>query len=556
MNDAQGMTQAPPFTLGRHWRGLGAWNLYFVCKLALYWRGIIDFDALANLTFAAFLLLPLPPLWLHRLRHVLAIPIGVALLYQDSWLPPFSRLLAQSSQVSAFSLDYLLELAGRIIDWHWVAVFFVLAVGYAFVAAWIRVTVPVMLALVWIAMLPLMSTIGLTPFLPTAPATATTAPGEAATGEATTETAQSGGAAPTAPTEFNDAELEARLEAFYAEESERQTVFSGAPQSPFDVLIVNVCSLSWDDMAEVGVTDHPLFDYLDIVFDDFNSATSYSGPASLRLLRASCGQVPHQALYTETPQQCHLFENLEEQGFTTTLALNHDGVFDDYLKLIREQGGIEAPAMSREAFEPIMTAFDDSPVYRDRDMLNAWAEQPTEGQPSATFYNTVTLHDGNRIVGEKSFAEYEPLLRQLFDDLLAFLQRLESEGRQVAVLVVPEHGAALSGDKMQFAGMREIPTPAITHVPVGVKLTGLEQPRQDDPIHIEAPSSYLAVSELLSRLLQRDVFAQQDVDWETLTADLPETKPVSTNEGVAVMPADGSPYIRLQGDGWMPYPGG
>ncbi len=33
--------------------------------------------------------------------------------------------------------------------------------------------------------------------------------------------------------------------------------------------------------------DHPLWKHFDIVFKNFNSATSYSGPAAVRLLRAS-----------------------------------------------------------------------------------------------------------------------------------------------------------------------------------------------------------------------------------------------------------------------------
>lgn len=201
-----------------------------------------------------------------------------------------------------------------------------------------------------------------------------------------------------------------------------------------------------------------------------------------------------------------------------------------------------------------MTAFDDSPIYRDSDIFNVWMNQQDWDKPTATFYNTVTLHDGNRIIGDKGFADFEPRLQQLFDDLLAFLKRLDSEGRQVAVLIVPEHGAALSGDKMQFSGMREIPTPSITRVPVGVKLTGLKQPREEPPIHVESPTSYLAVSELVERFLERDVYAQQEVDWQALTADLPTTKSVSANEGVVVMPVNDTPYIRLKGDGWTAYP--
>ncbi len=58
---------------------------------------------------------------------------------------------------------------------------------------------------------------------------------------------------------------------------------------PFDVLIINICSLSWSDIEAVGLMDHPLWKHFDLLFKNFNSATSYSGPAAARLLRASCG---------------------------------------------------------------------------------------------------------------------------------------------------------------------------------------------------------------------------------------------------------------------------
>ncbi len=48
---------------------------------------------------------------------------------------------------------------------------------------------------------------------------------------------------------------------------------------------------------------------MDIMFDSFNSATAYSGPAAIRLLRASCGQLSHHDLYQPVNQQCYLFDN-------------------------------------------------------------------------------------------------------------------------------------------------------------------------------------------------------------------------------------------------------
>src|SRR5690606_7212605 len=103
----------------RYWRGLGLWNVYFIAKLILFWAGYLNFHAYYNLVFASILLLPLPPLWLHRLRHVLAIPVGIGLLYYDSWFPPISRLL-ERPEVLQFSAPYLLELVNRFINWNMV----------------------------------------------------------------------------------------------------------------------------------------------------------------------------------------------------------------------------------------------------------------------------------------------------------------------------------------------------------------------------------------------------------------------------------------------------
>jgi hypothetical protein len=54
---------------------------------------------------------------------------------------------------------------------------------------------------------------------------------------------------------------------------------------------------------------------------------------------------------------------------------------------------------------------------------------------------------------------------------------LEQSGRKVAVVMVPEHGAALTGDKMQMAGLRDIPSRASPR-PVGVALLGTKAPHE------------------------------------------------------------------------------
>lgn len=544
-------TFTPPFMA--YWRGLGWWNLYFFSKFCLVWTGALNFQLFPNLVFAAFLLIPLPPLWLHRLRHLVAIPIGVALYYQDTWFPPFSRLLAQPD-ILDFSFDYLLELAGRLIDWQMVGGALLLLVAYLFLSQWLRLTTLSVAGLLFLALLSLPAPHG----WQTAPAVVVAQPvappaGAGATPAAATPAADVAGP----PTSQN---LNRYLAEFHKDEAPRHALFADLPQDaqPFDLLILNICSLSWADLEHIGLRHHPLFDKMDVIFDQFNSATSYSGPAAIRLLRASCGQPAHSELYDTADQDCYLFENLAELGFKPELALNHNGAFQNFLTSVRQQGDLPPP------LEPVkarrgLSAFDGSPVWRDVDMLAEWWERRlhSDATRTVTYYNSITLHDGNRFVlesGDTRRADYKPRAEMLLDDLLAFIGILERSDRQVLVAIVPEHGAGMHGDRMQIAGMREIPSPALTHVPVGLKLIGARHGNDAGPVHVSQPTSYLALAEIVSRLSDGHAFNAASIDWKTLLADLPQTDAVSENDASVVVQYQGSPFVRIKGQDWLPYP--
>ncbi|RXA95950.1 MULTISPECIES: cellulose biosynthesis protein BcsG [Yersinia] len=534
----------------RYWRGLGAWNYYFLLKFALLWFGYLNFHPLANLVFLAFLLFPIPAYRVHRWRNWIAIPIGIGLLYHDTWLPGINSIVSQGSQVTGFSLSYLIELFNRFINWTMIGTAFVILVGYLFISQWIRVTVFVVAALIW---LNIISVAG--PAFSLAPAaetTATAAPAVSATEQPTNSPAATSGP----PT---DANLTAYLNAFYEQEKTRRTTFPTSlpgDAQPFDLLVINICSLSWSDIEAAQLDKHPLWNKFDILFKNFNSATAYSGPASIRLLRASCGQSSHKDLYQPQDQQCYLFDNLAKLGFTSQLMMDHSGVFGNYLQNIQDDGNMRAPLMSQNGISNQLASFDGEPIYNDLELLNRWLEQQKkEGDArSATFMNIIPLHDGNRFVGTNKSADYRARAQTLFDQLDTFLDELEKSGRQVMVIVVPEHGAALVGDKMQMSGLRDIPSPSITHIPVGIKLIGMKAPQPASPEVISAPSSYLAVSELVSRMVDGKIFTAPTIDWQTLTQGLPETAVVSENDNAIVMQYQGKPYIRLNGGDWVPYP--
>lgn len=511
-----------------------------------------------NLVFMAFLLFPLPNDRLHRWRQWLAIPLGFALFWHDTWLPGPESIMSQGSQIAGFSADYLWDLVTRFINWQMVGAFFVLVVAWMFLNQWIRITVFVVIAMVWVNLTAL---VGPSFSLwPTGQATNTTA----ATTTASPAASASGGPAASgdipaqtaAPTSDN---LNAWLSSFYESEGKRATTFPTqlpADAQPFDLLVINICSLATSDVEAAGLMQHPLWSHFDIRFSDFNSATSYSGPAAIRLLRASCGQPSHTNLYQPAGNQCYLFDNLSKLGFTQHLMLDHNGVFGDFLKEVRENGGMQSPLMDQSKLPVNLLSFDGSPVYDDLAVLNRWMQSPDmpAGGRSATFYNILPLHDGNHYQGQSKTADYKTRAQKLFDELDTFFNELEKSGRKVMVVVVPEHGAALQGDKMQVSGLRDIPSPSITHVPAAVKFFGMKAPHQGTAIDINQPSSYLAISELVARVVDGKIFTEETVDWSAFTGNLPQTAAVSENSNTVVMQYQGKPYVRLNGGAWVPYP--
>lgn len=525
------------------WPGLGTWNLYFLLKFLLLGLGLLNFQPLPNLIFAACLVVPLPGRPLRIVRQLIAIPIGIALLYHDTWLPPFDRLLAQPG-VLDFTPAYLLELAGRFVDWTLMGFCALLIISYSYLSNWVRLSTFCLGGLTWLSLSSL-------PFLAAAPGMAASP---------TMASAPAAGAVVTPAARNDNAGLDNWLETFFNTEATRQTVFPQPNEqtAAFDVLIINVCSLAWDDLDAVGLRDNALLKRMDVVFDRFNSATSYSGPAAIRLLRASCGQPRHQALYEPAPEQCLLFQNLANLGFHSETLMNHNGRFDGFADEVQAQG-MPQPALPSQKFSRALAGFDGSPIAGDLDVLSGWWQR-RQALPDAhvsLYYNSISLHDGNRMVGvdgNAQSAEYRPRAQRLLDDLSRFIDELERSGRPVALLLVPEHGAALHGDRMQIAGMREVPRPSITQVPVGLKLIGMKQASSGMPIHIQQPSSFLALSELVSRLYAAQGSGNA-VDLGTLTADLPQTELVSETAGAQVIGQAGQTYVRLGGQTvWLPYP--
>ena len=481
------------------WPELGIWNLYFLLKLGLYFTGYLNLQLLPNLVFIAALLIPLPWRSLRIARQLVAVPVGVALLYQDTWLPPFSRLLSQPG-VLDFTFDYFLEIVDRTINWPMLGMFFVASIVYLYIHVWVRLSFVTLALFCWLglqqgALLP----------------------------------AGSPSVAPAMPVSL-------------------EPLATAEAQEPQDLNAVLNGFLEEEKTRHVAMGER------------FNSATSYSGPAVRRLMRASCGQSSHDSLHRPAPAQCSLMNQLAGQGLDVEVLLNHTGEFDGFADMVRaESSRLHMSGLPQEkSLQRAFVGFDGTPIWRDREVLSGWWQQrlATDRQPQALLYNSITLHDGNRVAlpgGNSRRADYHELAAGLLDDMTGVVQMMERAGRPVILVLIPEHGASLAGDRMQIAGMREIPSPAITHVPVAVKLLGFEREGVQEQLRLSGQSSYLALAELLKRLLEQD--PDQPLDLARLSDHLPETRWVSENDQTVVLQHNGQSHIRLRDDGdWLPYP--
>ena len=514
--------------------GLGAWNLYFLAKFALFWKELIGFHPIENFAFALVLLVPLEsPTW-RRVRHAMAVPAGIALLYYDTWLPSLGRVLSQVNLISNFSLAYLIELGGRFVSVPVVALLAGVCAAYLILSRWLRFSVVVTGALLLLAA-------GGTP---QGPYTAT---------DSANAGSVAAGAAKTDP--------ETALREFFAREAGRAVAMpKPAPgDAPFDVIFLHVCSLSWDDLQAAGLENHPLLPRFDFLLTRFNSASTYSGPAAIRIQRATCGQAAHDKLYAPAAANCYLMESMREAGFEPAVVLNHDGQFDNFLKFIQAQGGMQVPPMPLGGIRVAQHSFDGSPIYDDAGVLGQWLGTRAKAKPErmAVYYNTISLHDGNRLSGDKaqtgSLETYRARLAKLLDDLDGFLLALEKSGRRAVVVMIPEHGAAVRGDRMQIAGLREIPSPAITLVPVGIKVIGPQTHRNGNAARIDEATSYLAVSELVARMLARTPFSAAGFSPAEYSAEVPSTPFVAQGEDAVVIQSGGSYLLRQGGAGWGNY---
>ncbi|MFW9595367.1 MAG: cellulose biosynthesis protein BcsG, partial [Macromonas sp.] len=118
---------------------------------------------------------------------------------------------------------------------------------------------------------------------------------------------------------------------------------------------------------------------------------------------------------------------------------------------------------------------------------------------------------------------------------------------------VPEHGAALRGDKYQFSGLREIPSPSIALAPAAIKVIGPNLPKQTGPVLVNDPVSMLAMSHVLAGMLKTNPFTEE-YNPSAYLADVPQTPYVAENQNFVMIKEKNNYFFKQKSeDSWQAY---
>jgi len=506
---------------------MGIWSFYFLCKLYLYFRGYIRFNFILNTLFAIFIILPVPktaPVYrfLKTAKFLLSLFLAFLLFWYDSWLPPLFYSIRKLMETGGISFGYIIRYVLTNVSLVEALILTVVLVLIILLRNRLRLLTPAVFILMLVV-----------PLLDLA--------------------------------KDKKEDMSAHLNKFYQSESERIIHFEKLKTaSPnFDIIILHVCSLSWDDLQTAGMENHPFFRQFDFLFTNFNSVTTYTTPAVVRLLKANCGQRSHDAVFQDAPRECFLLESFRSQGYETYSAIDNDAppTYNWIPDMINF--GLLDPPIDFKGLPVRQYDFDNSPIYDDLGVLKKWWEmrQSSNSEKAALYFDITTLHIGAHLVDDKDWwgknpvSLYKEFLGNLFGNLENFFGMLSSSGRNFVVVFVPEHGAALRGSSIQAADLRDIPLPNITLVPVGIKLIGngysLTPPQHEI---ISKPVSYLAISYLLSSFLKVSPFGTDQFPPKDFLSGIPETNFVSENKEALVMKSGTDYFLYGKDRQWIKLP--
>ncbi len=501
------------------------WNIYFLSKLYFHFRGLMNLSALWNLLLLVWIRVPFPTGWGSNkgLRQrswakvVFDMVLSFLLLWRETWFPPLLEVIkfwlnpVTRPTGDAFEMYLQDNLSFREIAAVATIVWLVLtARKYR-----MRMTSVAIALLCLVAMANLVRSMRIP----------------------------------------SSNRIKKDVAKFHEAEALKRVQFPSTPGAPVDIIVLHVCSLAWDDLDAIGKKDHHFFDWFDYMFD-FNTVTGYSGPSMLRLLRSSCGQQAHGELYNEAPSECYLMDVLRRLGYDVSTTMDHDGKYDDFLEEAINLGHA-AESVRPEGLPVEQVGFDGSELSDPDVVFDSWLAKrsASNAERAAVYFNTLILHTGSHWKGETEWwknrdpmKEYADRVDRVFRLVKAIGDKFEKTGRSAAILVVPEHGAAIRGTKIQNAQLRDLPLPRIVKSFFGVRFIGPSFPKHPaSTVRVEGSLSYMAIAEVIANTVKDPARAAGNLPHNSLT----RTPFIAEQTRGTVVYRDGDYLLQTKDGGWM-----
>jgi len=523
-------------------RQIMLWQVYFILKLYLYATGAINLDVPLNLALLLLVVLPFGTALQSNkaaglCRALVSSVLALLLVWRESWLPSPLDALQLIQQHGMPSAEYVLSFLKGAVSMSIIVFSAVVLLASYLLRSHKRWSIAAMAVV-----------ISVSPLL-----------------RGFTGPPSSGPAVQVDEAEAAEKDPAKYLESFYAREAERTIVFkqpaSGA--APFDVVVLHLCSLSWDDLKEIGMTqDDPFFKEFDYLFTNFNSATGYSGPAVIRLLQANGGQRSHGDIHSSsTPKEYFLFESLASLGYERYIAMDHDGKYGNYNRELKRNGLNGAKLINQDKLSSTAVFFDGkTPLYSDLAMFGKWLEtrNGSRAERAALYFNSVLMHAGTHWVDERKGTgrdqrdQFREVSSVVLKDILKMIEMLKASKRNTVLVLVSEHGRALTGSSFQPPDMRDIPLPKITKVPMAIKLIGPKyNAAKGHQTLVAKPTSYFALSWMLSKFMERSPFGATAEPSQELAAKIPKTDFVAENESGKIVEIGGTYHYLGKTKKWV-----
>ncbi len=500
------------------WYGSWLWNGFYLFKIALYTLALIDFNLPLNLTLFIALHAHLKKPKLNRLYSILMGVLCLALLYHDSYLPSLKQVLAQKSNLTGFSLSYVIEFITDFINPLQLLALVAAILFIRLASRYIRGSAIVLICFA------LSSCINSESLIKTFSEDNSIRARQnfLTMDKDLSEHRES----------FNNVSINRFYEDFLKKERKRSIAFPKelkADQRPFNIVVLSLDNVSNSDLSLFEDNDVSVLKRFNLYLTGFNTATTDFNEAKLRLFESVCGQKERALLLDSKDSRCALSGRLSALGYSVAAFFNSRrdlNTLRSYLTAHTDFSALINP--NTDLGKAMYRGADQLEIYNDEDIFRGYLKfAHSRTHHIFAYIHSASLLNGNAFRGRE--VSYRDRLTTLLDKIDRFIVALDNSEKPTLLVMLPTAGAALKSDRTQLKGMRNIPSDSLTTGSIMVRFCGMKYP----PVTVasDAPVSYQAIAYIISKALSDNIYKEDiPLSLEAFTEDIPLTTPVSENE--------------------------